>query len=221
MLNYTSPIKENKNYTDLVIKEIRPVMKLNLRGKKREFLSTVGETLNMILPTEANTSSTSDKLTSIWLGPDEWMIFSNNITEKDNNSYEIEEILYNNISKKSFGSVTDVTDQFVMINFINGVTNKAEFIINELKVTLYVGDSKKGFKHILEQHYCKGCKGEITTIDILNIADIVEKGIKLSKIGVSNTNLIVFKKIKGLEQHKLILKPIKNGNLVVTMYKIG
>ena len=40
----------------------------------------------MILPTGANTSTTSDKLTSIWLGPDEWMIFSNNITEKDNNN---------------------------------------------------------------------------------------------------------------------------------------
>ena len=117
MLNYTSPIKENKNYTDLAIKEIGPIMKLNLRGKKREFLSTVGKTLNMILPTEANTSSSSEKLTAIWLSPDEWMIFSNNITEKDNNSYEVEEILYNNISKKKFGSVTNVTDQFVMINF--------------------------------------------------------------------------------------------------------
>ena len=117
MLNYTSPIKENKNYADLVIKEIGPIMKLNLRGKKREFLSTVGKTLNIILPTEANTSSSSEKLTAIWLSPDEWMIFSNNITEKDNNIYEIEEILYNNISKKNFGSVTDVTDQFVMINF--------------------------------------------------------------------------------------------------------
>ena len=119
MLNYTSPIKENKNYADLVIKEIGPVMKLNLRGKKREFFSTVGKTLNIILPTEANTSSSSEKLTAIWLSPDEWMIFSNNITEKDNNIYEIEEILYNNISKKSLGSVTDVTDQFVMIN-LNG-----------------------------------------------------------------------------------------------------
>ena len=49
MLNYTSPIKENKNYTDLTIKEIAPIMKLNLRGKKREFLSIVGKTLNMIL----------------------------------------------------------------------------------------------------------------------------------------------------------------------------
>ena len=119
MLSYTSLIKENKNYNDLVIKEIGPIMKLNLRGKKREFLSSVGKTLNMILPTEANTSSSSEKLTAIWLSPDEWMIFSNNITDKDNNNYEIEEILYNNISKKTFGSVTDVTDQFVMIN-LNG-----------------------------------------------------------------------------------------------------
>ena len=38
-------------------------------------------------------------------------------SEKNNNNYEIEEILYNDISKKSFGSVANVTDQFVMINF--------------------------------------------------------------------------------------------------------
>ena len=119
MLNYTSPIKENKNFADLVIKEIGPIMKLNLRGKKREFLSTVGKTLDMILPTEANTSSSSEKLTAIWLSPDEWMIFSNNITERDNNNYEVEEILHNNVYKKNFGSITDVTDQFVMIN-LNG-----------------------------------------------------------------------------------------------------
>ena len=116
MLNYTSAIKENENYTDLNIKEVAPIMKLNLRGNKREFFSTVGKTLNIILPTEPNTSSSSEKLTAIWLSPDEWLIFSNNITEKDNNSYELEKILYNNISKNSFGSVTDVTDQFVLVN---------------------------------------------------------------------------------------------------------
>ena len=41
MLNYTSPIKENKNYDNLIIKEIAPIMKLNLRCKKKEFLSAV------------------------------------------------------------------------------------------------------------------------------------------------------------------------------------
>ena len=96
MLNYTSPIKQNKNYGNLIIKEIAPIMKLNLRGKKREFLSTVGKTLNMILPTEANTSSSSEKLTALWLSPDEWMIFSNNITEKDNNNEHIKKSLPGN-----------------------------------------------------------------------------------------------------------------------------
>ena len=116
MLNYNSPIKENKNYSDLTIKEIYPVMKLNIRGKKKEFFTNAGKALNMILPTEPNTSTTSDKLTSIWLSPDEWIIISNNTINKDSNQYEIEELLFNKISKTNLGAVTDVSDQFVMIN---------------------------------------------------------------------------------------------------------
>ena len=116
MLNYQSSIKRNKSYTDLIIKEISPVMKLNLRGKSREFLSTIGKNINMILPVEANTSSTSDKFTSMWLSPDEWMVISNDLVDKENNNYEIEELLFNKISKTNLGSVTDVSDQFVLIN---------------------------------------------------------------------------------------------------------
>ena len=116
MLNYNSPIKENKNYSNLTIKEIYPVMKLNIRGKKREFFTNVGKILNMNLPTEANTSTTSDKLTSLWLCPDEWMVFSNDIIEKGDNNYELENLLFSNISKNNLGSISDVTDQFVMIN---------------------------------------------------------------------------------------------------------
>ena len=115
MLNYNSAIKENKNYNNLTIKEIVPILKINIRGKKREFFTSVGKILNMILPTEANTSSANDKHTSIWLSPDEWMIHSNNPIE-NNNSYELEESLYANISKNNLGSVSDVSDQFVMIN---------------------------------------------------------------------------------------------------------
>ena len=116
MFNYNSVIKEIKNYNDLNIKEIVPIMKLNIRGKKKEFFTNVGKILNMILPTKANTSSSNDNLTSIWLGPDEWMIYSNNPVENNNNGYELEESLYSNISKNNLGSVSDVTDQFVMIN---------------------------------------------------------------------------------------------------------
>jgi len=116
MLNYNQPIKENKNYTDLTIKEIAPVMKLNIRGKKREFFTNAEKILNMLLPKEANTSSATDQLTSIWLSPDEWMIVSNNTIDKDNNNYELENSLFSSISKNNIGSVSDVTDQFVMIN---------------------------------------------------------------------------------------------------------
>ena len=115
MLNYNSVLKDELNHNGLSIREISPIMKLNLRGKKREFFTTVGKNLNMILPTEANTSSVSDKLTSIWLSPDEWMIVSNETIQKDNNRYELEESLYNNISKTNLGAVTDVTDQFVLL----------------------------------------------------------------------------------------------------------
>jgi sarcosine oxidase subunit gamma len=115
MLNYNSPINNQIEYNDISVKEVSPIMKLNLRGKKREFFTTVGKHLDMILPTEANTSSSSSKLTSIWLSPDEWMVISNETTEKDSNNYALEESLYNSISKTNLGAVVDVTDQFVML----------------------------------------------------------------------------------------------------------
>ena len=119
MLNYQSSIKQDSSYPNLTIKEISPIMKLNVRGNSREFLSTIGKNINIILPLEANTSSSSDKYTSMWLSPDEWMIISNNTIDKENNKYEIEEMLFNEISKTNLGAVTDVTDQFVLIN-LNG-----------------------------------------------------------------------------------------------------
>jgi sarcosine oxidase subunit gamma len=119
MLSYNSSIKEEKKYSGLTVKEISPIMKLNLRGKSRDFLTTIGKNINMILPMEANTSAYSDNYTSMWLSPDEWMIISNNIINKGNNSYEIEELLFNKISKTNLGSVTDVSDQLVMVN-LNG-----------------------------------------------------------------------------------------------------
>ena len=115
MLNYNSVIKNEINDESVSIKEISPVIKINVRGKKREFFTNIGKNLNMILPTEANTSSTSDKLTAIWLSPDEWMIVSNELANKDINKYDLYEVLFNSISKTNLGAVIDVTDQFVQL----------------------------------------------------------------------------------------------------------
>ena len=138
MLNYQSSIKEDKSYTGLTIKEVSNIMKLNLRGKSRDFLTIIGKNINMILPVEANTSSSSDQYTSMWLSPDEWLVVSNNTIDKENNNYEIEELLFNKISKTNLGAVTDVSDQFVLIN-LNGekvfdlITTGCPFNFNDFK----------------------------------------------------------------------------------------
>lgn len=116
MLNYNSPLVKENSYSELSMKVINPIMKLIIRGKKREFLSGVGKALNMILPTESCTSSTGNDTTALWLSPDEWMILSNNVIDKNTNSYEHENHLINNISKINLGAVVDVTDQYVLIN---------------------------------------------------------------------------------------------------------
>ena len=116
MLNYTNVISEEKSYPGLQMKEIRPIMKLIIRGKKREFLSAVGKSLNLLLPTKANSSSRSEKLIALWLSPDEWMIYSNETSNSENNDYEIENLLNKNITNTNLGAVINVTDQFVLIN---------------------------------------------------------------------------------------------------------
>ena len=116
MLNYNQALPKGTSIQDLQMKEVKPIMKLIIRGKKREFISAIGKSLNILLPIEANTSTQSDKLSAIWLSPDEWMIYSNETCDENTNNYETEEILNNNISKLNLGAITDVTDQFVMIN---------------------------------------------------------------------------------------------------------
>ena len=124
MLNYNQSLQEKKLFQDLQISEITPIMKLIIRGKKREFFSAIGKSLNILLPVESNTSTQSQKLSALWLSPDEWMIFSNETSDKNSNYNETEELLIKNISSLNLGAVTDVTDQFVMINLKGDKTYK-------------------------------------------------------------------------------------------------
>ena len=138
MLNYNTSIKEEKSYPNLDMKEIKPIMKLIIRGKTREFVSAIGKNLNMLLPAEANTSTSGETLTAFWLSPDEWMLISNEVVKEDTNTYKIEDNLINNISKANLGAVTDVSDQFVMINIKGSkvfdlIATGSPFNFNEFK----------------------------------------------------------------------------------------
>ena len=115
MLNYNSPIMETKEYPDIKISEVEPILKINLRGKNRDFITKIGKELSIIPPTDPNTSSGNDNLNILWLSPDEWLLYSNNKTDI-HVSNELENNLYNSISKVKIGSVTNVSDHWVMIN---------------------------------------------------------------------------------------------------------
>ena len=119
MLNFSSPIKEEKNFNDLVIKEIEPIIKLNLRSTKREFATKIGKILSILPPNEPNTSSANEKFSLLWLSPDEWLIYSNDSKMTLNDQVNLEENLFNEISKLNQGAVTNVSDHWVMFN-LNG-----------------------------------------------------------------------------------------------------
>ena len=116
MLNYKTSIKGDITHSDLEVKEVKPIMKLIIRGKTKDFITAIGKNLNMVLPTEANTSTSAELLTAFWLSPDEWMLISNETLGEENNTYPVEDELIKNISKVKLGAVTDVSDQFVMLN---------------------------------------------------------------------------------------------------------
>ena len=115
MLNFNTPIIDAKEYSEIKISMIEPILKINLRGKNRDFITKIGKELSIIPPTDPNTSSGNDSFNILWLSPDEWLIYSNNKIDQKK-IYYLEDKLFNSISKVKLGSVTNVTDHWVMIN---------------------------------------------------------------------------------------------------------
>ena len=116
MLSYNSITDDSIKYNDLTISVVESITKINLRGKKRDFITKVGKSLSIIPPTEPNTSSSNESSNVLWLSPDEWMVYENENNKSEENYYNLEDKLFNDISKLNLGSVVNVTDHWVMIN---------------------------------------------------------------------------------------------------------
>ena len=52
----------------------------------------------------------------MWLGPNEWLLVSNDKISKEYNDYELEKILFDAISKTNLGAVTNVSDHYTIFN---------------------------------------------------------------------------------------------------------
>jgi len=116
MLDFFTPVNESQSYNNFSMKEKTPVAKINLRGslENKEFASKIGKILGMILPKETCGTSSKEKITSLWLGPNEWLLVSNDEIPKETNTYELEQVLFDNISKANLGAITNVTDHFTI-----------------------------------------------------------------------------------------------------------
>ena len=115
MLNFNSPIMENKEYSEIKISVIEPIFKINLRGKNRDFITKIGKELSIIPSIDPNTSSSNEKFNVLWLSPDEWFLYSNDKTNLKDTNF-LQNKLFNEISKVKLGSVTNVSDHWIMIN---------------------------------------------------------------------------------------------------------
>ena len=117
MLETNSTINESRNFNNLLMEEKTPILKLNLRGKinNKNFISSVGKILGVILPVEVGSIVSKGYLSIITTGPNEWIIISNS---KENNDYQLENILFETISKNNLGAVTNITDQFTIFTLV-------------------------------------------------------------------------------------------------------
>jgi len=118
MLEINSPIKETHADNNFSMEEKKPVIKINLRGNvsNKDFISKVGKILGIILPVEVGGIGIKEEISIVCTGPNEWLIISNNTIKKSNNDHELENILFENISKADLGAVTNVTDQFTIFS---------------------------------------------------------------------------------------------------------
>ena len=118
MLELSPPINEIKKFNNFSMIEKTEIAKINLRGdtKNNDFTSKVGKILGIILPVEVGSVVFKDEISVVTNGPNEWLIVLNTTIKKDNNDHELENILYEGISKNSLGAVTNVTDQFCIFS---------------------------------------------------------------------------------------------------------
>ena len=107
-------------------------------------------------------------------------------------------------------------NQKIMLDFINGKTNTANFVVKEVNILLRKGNVAHGFMHILLKHYKVG---DLEAMDILNMAEVVERGIVLANEGVSKDDNIVYMFLKSRKDFRLILSPNKDNDLVISMYR--
>jgi len=103
-----------------------------------------------------------------------------------------------------------------MIDFINGVTDKAIFSVKGKNLVLKQGNIGFGFHKIVIKHYNAN---DLSALDVVNIAEVFERGITLNNEGVSNDDNTVYSHTKDGKKRLLVTGENKLGEIVVSYYR--
>jgi len=126
--NTVDSLKNNKiqEHGNIKIQELPFINKINLRldPRNKNYMSLCGKILGIILPTKPNTYSKNEKVKSLWLGPDEWLI----VNESKNDLFS----KLTNELKEEETSVTDVSENRTVIR----LTGEKIFILFSKFLTL-------------------------------------------------------------------------------------
>ena len=105
-------------------------------------------------------------------------------------------------------------DQKAIYDFVMKSQKYTTFNIAGYDIILRVGNKDFGFKHFLLKHYGTGCVGEIKANDILKLGNVIKNNISVP----AKEDKIRFIQTKGDLKYSVVLKPQKDGKLVVSFF---
>jgi len=106
-----------KDFNGFDFEELSNIPKINLRGNStdKDFITNVEKILDVLVPTESNTSNNNNKLKIIWLSPNEWLI---EIYERKKFDKIFSDLKHSLNSQNT--AVTDVTENRTILR-LNGI----------------------------------------------------------------------------------------------------
>ena len=118
MLNLKQTTDRSFSNSNISLNEKQSIFKINLRGDldNKDFTNKTEKMLGILLPKESGSISSKENRNCLWLGPNEWLIVSNDTSINDVNGYKIEKMLFDSISKTNLGAITNVTEQLTIFN---------------------------------------------------------------------------------------------------------
>ena len=137
MLKRESVLKDQgiQVYNGIEFEELSHIPKINLRGQSdnKDFMSSSGTILDILLPTEPNISNVTVNTKVIWLGPNEWLVEINN----ENKFKEIFSKLQSTLNPQNT-AVTDLTENrtIIKVSGHNLYTLLAKFMVIDLDTVL-------------------------------------------------------------------------------------